>query len=255
MPGLLVIFAHAGRSLAHRIAAQSTEARRHVDERSAAALEHARRGICRGSRQHWCALDRCRAHRRSAARASLGNHRRTIVGPVDGCLSSAGGCRVAWRARRACRHLRSLRSGGRRRIRARSVEPAVDSRSRRCIARIESHEPRPAGRRVRSGRTRSGRCGAANGTGAAVHDLVSPGACDRRQRHGGVAGSWRACGAQLRRRDDRDAGDSAAATLAANRHETAGGGRRHARALAWQLGSRAPPARHRHPATRYSCAR
>ncbi len=36
-----------------------------------------------------------------------------------------------------------------------------------------------------------------------------------------------------------------------DRHETAGGGRRRARALARQLGSRAPPARHRHPATRY----
>ena len=152
MPGLMVTLAHAGRSLAHRIAAQSTEARRHVDERSAAALEHARRGIGRGSRQHWRALDRCRARRRSPARASLGDHRRTIVGPVDGCLSSAGGCRVAWRARRASRHLRSLRSGCRRRIRARSIEPAVDSRSRRRVARVEGDESRPAGWRVRSGR-------------------------------------------------------------------------------------------------------
>ncbi len=44
---------------------------------------------------------------------------------------------------------------------------------------------------------------APGGARAAVHDLVSPGAGDRRQPDGGGAGGGRASGAQFGRRDDR----------------------------------------------------
>ena len=50
------------------------------------------------------------------------------------------------------------------------------------------------------------------GSRAAVHDLVSSGAGDRRQPDGGVAGGGRTSGAQFGRRDDRDAASMAADT-------------------------------------------
>ncbi len=120
---------------------------------------------------------RRRARRRVAARAPVGDRRRTIVGTHRRDVPCAGGGGRARRAGGARRYLRSFRS-------RRRPRPSA-SICRVCCGSATPATPRRALKAMNlvlqaggfgAGRAGSGGCRAPAGAGAAVHDLVSPGA-------------------------------------------------------------------------------